>query len=146
MENPTAGASNELRSNRRVSHQQRAMGQTRGSAGALSPAPANRSNDFDELDRRPGQVDGRLPSTLPAYTASRQRSSLQSNPLEAVGWVLQNCQQCVRLARNLYFAYDLARVIHNADARVLDRYVQSRKMVRALMLEAAHADLVSPSV
>jgi hypothetical protein len=37
-------------------------------------------------------------------------------PLEAVGWVLQNRQQYVRLARNLYFAYDLARVIHNADA------------------------------
>ena len=59
--------------------------------------------------------------------ASRQRSSFQSNPLEAVGWVLQNRQQCVRLARNLYFAYDLARVIHNADARVLDRCVQSSK-------------------
>jgi hypothetical protein len=29
-------------------------------------------------------------------------------PLEAVGWVLQNRQQYVRLARNLYFAYDLA--------------------------------------
>jgi hypothetical protein len=66
-------------------------------------------------------------------------------PLEAVGWVLQNRQQYVRLARNLYFAYDLARVIHNADARVLDRYVQSRKMVRALILEAARANLVSTS-
>ena len=37
----------------------------------------------------------------------------------------------------------------NADARVLDRYVQPRKMVDAalllLMLEAASADLVSPS-
>ena len=39
--------------------------------------------------------------------------------------------------------------IHNTDARVLDRYVQSRKMVHAalllLMLEAASADLISPS-
>jgi hypothetical protein len=45
---------------------------------------------------------------------------------------------------------DLAGVIYNADARVLDRYVQSRKMVHAalllLMLEARnHGDLVSPS-
>jgi len=44
---------------------------------------------------------------------------------------------------------NLAGAIHNADARVLDRNVQSRKIVHAalllLMLEAAHADLVSPS-
>src|SRR5215472_12866592 len=82
-------------------------------------------------------------------TGKRQRSSLQSNPLEVVGWVLQNRQQSVRFARHLHFPRDLARVIHNADARVLDRYVQSRKMIHAalllLMLEAAHADLVSPS-
>jgi hypothetical protein len=40
-------------------------------------------------------------------------------------------------------------VIHNADAGLLDRYVQSSKMLHAallfLMLEAANADLVSPS-
>jgi tripartite-type tricarboxylate transporter receptor subunit TctC len=40
-------------------------------------------------------------------------------------------------------------IVNNADARVLDRYVQSRKMVHAalvlLMLEAASTDLVSPS-
>src|SRR5262249_10984452 len=79
----------------------------------------------------------------------RQRSSLQSNPLEVVGWVLQNRQPSVRFARHLDFPRDLARVIHNADARVLDRYVQSHKMIHAalllLMLEAAQADLVSPS-
>jgi hypothetical protein len=44
---------------------------------------------------------------------------------------------------------DLARVIHNADAGLLDRYVQSRKVVHAalllLMLEAVNTDLVSPS-
>src|SRR5262245_21608719 len=44
---------------------------------------------------------------------------------------------------------DLARIIHNADARFLDRHVESSKIVQAalllLMLEAAYADLVSPS-
>jgi hypothetical protein len=54
-----------------------------------------------------------------------------------------------RFARDLQLPDDLARSIHNADARVLDRYVQSSKMIHAallhLMLEAASADLVSPS-
>jgi len=52
-------------------------------------------------------------------------------------------------ARNLHFPNDLAGVIHNADARVLDRNVQSSKIIHAalllLMLEAANTDLVSPS-
>jgi hypothetical protein len=56
----------------------------------------------------------------------------------------------LRFARYLHFPYDPARVIHNADAGLLDRYVQSRKMVHAalllLMLEAViTTDLVSPS-
>src|SRR6516165_5027490 len=42
-----------------------------------------------------------------------------------------------------------ARIIHNADARFLDRNIKSSKIVHAalllLMLEAAYADLVSPS-
>src|SRR6185295_10920744 len=42
---------------------------------------------------------------------------------------------------HLHFTNDLARVIHNADAGLLDRNVQSRKMLHAalllLMLEAA---------
>src|SRR6478736_3416960 len=71
----------------------------------------------------------------------RQRSSFQSSSLEAVGGVLQHRQQRCRLARHLHFTNDLARVIHNADARVLDRNVQSSKMLHAalllLMLEAA---------
>ena len=41
---------------------------------------------------------------------------------------------------------DSARVIHNADAGLLDRNVQSRKMLHAalllLMLEAVHTNLV----
>src|SRR6202041_1829936 len=73
----------------------------------------------------------------------RQRSRFQSNPFEAVGGVLQYRQQCLRFARNLHFPNDLARVIHNADAGLLDRNVQSSKMVHAalllLMLEAANA-------
>ena len=79
----------------------------------------------------------------------RQGPGFQSDPLEAVGRVRQHRQQSVRFARHLHFPNDLARVIHNADARVLDRNVQSSKMVHAallhLMLEAANADLVSPS-
>src|SRR5665213_271254 len=72
----------------------------------------------------------------------RQRSSFQSNPIEAVGGVRQHRQQSVRFARHLHLTHDLARVIHNADARVLDRNVQSTKIVHAalllLMLEAVH--------
>src|ERR1700687_3613058 len=79
----------------------------------------------------------------------RRRSSFQSNSLEAVGSVPQYPQQGSGFARHLRFSYDLARAIHNADARVLDRHVQARKMVHAalllLMLEAASTDLVSPS-
>src|SRR5260370_30063687 len=76
----------------------------------------------------------------------RQRPGFQSNALEVVGGVLQHRQQRLRFARYLHFPNDLARVIHNADARLLDRYVQSSKMVHAalllLMLEAVNADLV----
>src|ERR1019366_7996425 len=57
--------------------------------------------------------------------------------------------QGFRFARYLHFPHDPACIIHNADAGLLDRYVQSAKMVHAalllLMLEAANADLVSPS-
>src|SRR5271165_1862103 len=76
----------------------------------------------------------------------RQRSSFQSNPLEVVGGVPQNRQKAFGFARDLHFPNDLACVIHNADAGLLDRYVQSSKMVHAalllLMLEAVHTDLV----
>src|SRR5713101_1606382 len=71
----------------------------------------------------------------------------QSDPLEAVDGVPQNLQQSFWLARYLHFPHDSARVIHNADAGLLDRYVQSSKMVHAalllLMLEAVTTDLVS---
>ena len=52
-------------------------------------------------------------------------------------------------ARNLHFPNDLAGVIHNTNASLLDRNIQSSKMVHAalllLMLEAANTDLVSLS-
>src|SRR5438477_585216 len=79
----------------------------------------------------------------------RQRSGFQSIPLEVVSGILENRQQSLRFARYLHFSNDLARVIHNADAGLLDRHVQHSKMVHAaillLMLEAASTDLVSPS-
>src|ERR1700739_5041833 len=73
-----------------------------------------------------------------------------SSPIrEAVGGIPQNLQKCLRLARHLHFLQDLARVIQNADTCLLDRDVQSGKMVHAalllLMLEAVTTDLVSPS-
>src|SRR3974390_315946 len=64
----------------------------------------------------------------------RQRSSFQSNPLEAIAPVRQNREQRIRFARNSHLARNLSSIIHNADARVLDRYVQSSKMVHAALL------------
>src|SRR5262245_33525167 len=79
----------------------------------------------------------------------RQRPGFQSNPLEAVAGVRQYRQQSIGLTRHLRFPNDPARVIHNADAGLLDRNVQSRKMLHAalllLMFEAVHTNLVSPS-
>src|SRR6266576_3662499 len=76
----------------------------------------------------------------------RQRSGFQSNSLEVVGRVSKDLQQGLGFACHLHFPHDPARVIHNADTRLLDRYVQSSKMVHAalllLMLEAVHTDLV----
>src|SRR4029077_19268028 len=64
----------------------------------------------------------------------RQRTSCQSVRLESVESVQQNRQQSVGFARHLHFPRDPARVIHNADARVLDRDIQSSKMVHAALL------------
>src|SRR6266576_5607871 len=79
----------------------------------------------------------------------RQRSSFQPNSLEAIDGVRQNLQQSFRLTRHPRFPHDLARIIHDADARLLDRHIESSKIVHValllLMLEAAYADLVSPS-
>src|SRR6516225_6591380 len=84
-----------------------------------------------------------------ASARALNRPGFQSDPLEAVGGIPQNLQNCLRLARDLHFLQDLARVIQNADTRLLDRYVHSGKMVHAalllLMLEAVATDLVSPS-
>src|SRR4029077_5626725 len=95
------------------------------------------------------QITGKSCFGESAEQPLRQRSSFQPNSLEVVGEVFQHRQQRFRFARHLYFPNDLACVIHNADARLLDRNVQSSKMVHAalllLMLEAVFTDLVSPS-
>src|SRR5262249_32741845 len=75
----------------------------------------------------------------------RQRSSFQPNSLEAIDGVRQNLQQSFRLTRHPRFPHDLARIIHDADACLLDRHIESSKIVHValllLMLEAAYADL-----
>ena len=97
------------------------------------------------LDTDHWQARFRKPTEKPL----RQRPGFQSDPFEAVGGAPKNLQQGCRFARHLHFLHDPARVIHNADACLLDRYVQSAKMVHAalllLMLEAVTTDLVSPS-
>src|SRR6201981_3994880 len=79
----------------------------------------------------------------------RQWPGFQPNPFEVVGGIRQHRQQCFGFARDLHFPNDLTRVLNNADAGLLDRHVQSGKMIHAalllLMLEAVHTDLVSPS-
>src|SRR6516162_4741174 len=73
----------------------------------------------------------------------------QPNSLEAIDGLRKHLQESFRLTRHSRFPHDVARIIHNADARLLDRHVESSKIVHAvlllLMLEAADADLVSPS-
>src|SRR5262245_10007699 len=68
-------------------------------------------------------------------------SSFQSNSLEVIDGVLQCRQQRFRFACYLHFPNDPARIVHNADARLLDRHVEASKIVHAalllLMLEAA---------
>ena len=53
----------------------------------------------------------------------RQPPSFQSNPFEMVGGIRQHLQQTVGFARHLHFPCDPARIIHNADARLLDRNI-----------------------
>src|SRR5215470_6437545 len=68
---------------------------------------------------------------------------------EAIDGVRQYLQESFRLTRHPRFPHDLACIIHDADARFLDRHIESSKIVHAalllLMLEAADADLASPS-
>src|SRR5258706_6019774 len=79
----------------------------------------------------------------------RQWPGFKPYPLEAVEGIRQYRQQSFRLARYLHFPHHPARVIDNADTGLLDRDVQSSKMLHAalllLMLEAVTTDLVSPS-
>src|SRR3974377_2302523 len=57
----------------------------------------------------------------------RQWPRFQSNPLEVIGPVLEHLQESVRIAPNLRFADDPACLIHNNEARKLDRYLPARK-------------------
>src|SRR5437763_1478840 len=95
------------------------------------------------------QIAGKPASARTLNSHCDNGSGFQSNSLEVVGRVCQHRQQSVGFARDLHFPNDPARVIHNADARLLDRDVQSSKMLHAalllLMLEAVTTDLVSPS-
>src|SRR3954464_11813585 len=95
------------------------------------------------------QITGKPASASALKSHCESGPGFQPDPLEAVGGVLQHRQQSFWLARHLHFPHDLACVVHNADAGLLDRNVQSSKMVHAalllLMLEAVHTDLVSPS-
>src|SRR5215469_4131703 len=95
------------------------------------------------------QITGKPASARALNSHCDNGPGFQSDPLETVGGIPQNLQKCLRLAQNVHFLQDLARVIQNADTRLLDRYVHSGKMVHAalrpLMLEAAATDLVSPS-
>src|ERR1700757_1459203 len=95
------------------------------------------------------QITGNSASARALNSHCDNGPCFQSDPLEVVSGIPQNLQKCLRLARHLHFLHDLARVIQNADTRLLDRYVQSTKMVHAalllLMLEAVTMDLVSPS-
>jgi hypothetical protein len=53
----------------------------------------------------------------------RHGSSFQPNPLEVVGGVREHLQQSFGFARHLHFPDDPARIIQNADTRLLDRHV-----------------------
>src|SRR5262249_46635008 len=78
-----------------------------------------------------------------------QRPSLQSNSLEAIDGVRQHLQERITLSCPTPSPHDAPRIIHNADARLLARHVESSKIVHTalllLMIEAAYTDLVSPS-
>src|SRR3974390_1689311 len=63
----------------------------------------------------------------------RQWPRFQSDPLEVIGPVLEHLQESVRIAPHFRFADDLTCLIHNAEARQLDRYVQSSKMLHAAL-------------
>src|SRR5262245_49780401 len=76
--------------------------------------------------------------------------SLPRHAMARIDGGRQHLQQGFRLTRHPHFPHDLARIIHDADARFLDRHIESTKIGHAallllLMLEAADADLVSPS-
>jgi hypothetical protein len=62
-----------------------------------------------------------------------RRSAAKARP-GCVGRSPRHPKQSIGLARNLNLPNDFTRAIHNADARVLDRNVQSSKIVHAALL------------
>src|SRR5262249_47679684 len=60
---------------------------------------------------------------------TRAATTSRANPLEAIVLLRQHLQESFRLTRHSHFPHDLARIIHNADARLLDRHIESSKIV-----------------
>ena len=57
----------------------------------------------------------------------RQGSGFQPNSLEAIDGVRQRLRESFRFTCHSRFPHDLARIIHDADARLLDRHIESSK-------------------
>jgi hypothetical protein len=57
---------------------------------------------------------------MSAVKPLRQWPGFQPNPFEVIARARQHWQQRFGFASYLFFPHDLARVIHNADARLID--------------------------
>src|SRR6266511_4472552 len=111
---------------------------------AVSADPADRASRRRRVSTKtPGCIYSILAENTCAQPPmlARQRSSFEPNSLEAIDGVRQNLQESFRLTRHPRFPHDLVRIIHDADARLLDRHIESSKIVHValllLMLEAA---------
>src|SRR5438105_12551575 len=108
---------------------------SRGSFQSISSLPRSGCRKFPASAR---------PSPASSNAGSGDADDFRSAARESTK--IAQDEQCLGFARYLHFPNDLARIIHNADARLLYRYVQSSKMVHAvlllLLLEAVHPDLV----
>src|SRR5215470_12712941 len=75
------------------------------------------------------QIAGKPASASAPNSHCDSGPGFQANSLEVVDRVRQHPQQSVGFARYLNLTNDLARLVHNADAGLLDRHVQSSKML-----------------
>jgi len=100
------------------------------------------------------QGSATMPTTSGTTTSLPQIEVVRVKPVDQMPPNVRLSDDLIDLMKgfslsNSHFPHDLARIIHNADARFLDRHVESSKIGHAalllLMLEAASADLVSPS-